>query len=286
MRKTSIGRPTFKNNGRVALVLGGGAARGFAHIGVLEVLEAEGIPIDMIVGTSVGAIFGSLYAAGLGVKKIRDLAFRFKTRDILDIAPLGRLGLIDLKGLQRLLTQNLPATFFSELRIPLHVIATDLRTGEAVTISRGPIVEAVCASSALPGVFDPWTVDGRLLTDGGVVANLPVREAHMLGASTVIAVDIGAAVEGSALKDRWDIIFQVMHIYQAKASAEDIERAEVLIRPDVGHFRVIDLEHRKEIYQEGLAAGRESLNEIRRVLDTRGWLRGLFRRPPSLRNGW
>lgn len=107
----------------------------------------------------------------------------------------------------------------------------------------------------------------------------------MLGASTVIAVDIGAAVEGSALKDRWDIIFQVMHIYQAKASAKDIEGADVLIRPDVGHFRVIDLEHRKEIYQEGLAAGRESLAEIRRVLDTKGWLRGLFGRSRPLRSG-
>ena len=186
MKKTSIGRPGFGNHGRVALVLGGGAARGFAHVGVLEVLEAEGIPIDMIVGTSVGAIFGSLYAAGLEVKTIRDLAFRFKTRDILDIAPLGRLGLIDLKGLR---WHPMPVVY------------------KIFGVSR----------EKLPALVRPTDIAGTVSEEGarsfGVPQGLPViigagdKQSELLGAgaisSDIAEISYGTAAVVEVLSDKY-----------------------------------------------------------------------------------
>lgn len=170
----------------VALVLSGGGARGFAHIGVLQVLEQRGIRVDAIAGTSMGAILGALYAAGYGADEIFDLADGLSWRDVIDLSL--QAGLLKGDKLRTFLSAHLPATF-RELRVPLAVTTTDVETGEEHVVLDGSLVDAVRASSSFPGAFEPVEVDGRTLADGGIVNNLPVAAAALLGCEYVIASD-------------------------------------------------------------------------------------------------
>jgi NTE family protein len=170
----------------VALVLSGGGARGFAHIGVLQVLEQRGIRVDAIAGTSMGAILGALYAAGYGADEIFDLADGLSWRDVIDLSL--QAGLLKGDKLKTFLSAHLPATF-RELRMPLAVTTTDVETGEEHVVLDGSLVDAVRASSSFPGAFEPVEVEGRTLADGGIVNNLPVAAAALLGCEYVVASD-------------------------------------------------------------------------------------------------
>ena len=170
----------------VALVLSGGGARGFAHIGVMQVLEERGIGVDAIAGTSMGAILGALYAAGYGASEIYDLADGLSWRDVIDVSL--QAGLLKGDKLKAFLSAHLPRAF-DELRIPLAVTTTDVETGEEHVVLTGSLVDAVRASSSFPGAFEPVEVDGRTLADGGIVNNLPVAAAALLGCEFVIASD-------------------------------------------------------------------------------------------------
>ncbi len=170
----------------VGLVLSGGGARGFAHIGVLQVLEARGVRIDAVAGTSMGAILGALYAAGRSADEIYDLARALSWRDVLDLSL--QAGLLKGDKLQAFLAAHLPATF-NDLEVPLAVTTTDVETGEEHIVLDGPLADAVRASSSFPGAFEPVVIQGRTLADGGIVNNLPVAAAGLLGCDYVIASD-------------------------------------------------------------------------------------------------
>lgn len=175
--------------GGVGLVLSGGGARGFAHIGVLHVLEERGVRVDALAGTSMGAILGALYAAGYTAAEIYELADGLGWRDVIDVSL--QAGLMKGDKLHSFLASHLPERF-DQLRLPFAVTTTDMETGEEQVVMDGPLVDAVRASSSFPGAFDPVVLDGRTLADGGIVNNLPVAAAALLGCDYVIASDATA----------------------------------------------------------------------------------------------
>lgn len=172
---------------RVGFILSGGGARGFAHIGALRVLEEHGLKPDVLAGTSMGAIIGALYAAGRSADELEELVLGTTLRDIVDLSLQG--GLLKGDRLVQFLREHLPARF-SDLEIPLAVTTTDVETGEQVIITDGDLAKAVRASSSFPGAFEPEELDGRVLADGGIVNNLPVEAAALLGASWTVALDV------------------------------------------------------------------------------------------------
>ena len=181
--------PKADKTHKVGLILSGGGARGFAHIGVLRVLERSGIQVDVVAGTSIGAILGALYASGHSAEEIYELAKGVSWRTLLDFSL--QAGLLKGEKLHDLLASHLPADF-SELEKPLAVATTDMETGDEVFILQGDLVRAVRASSCYPGAFEPVNFNGRMLADGGIVNNLPVNAVAFLGANFSIASDATA----------------------------------------------------------------------------------------------
>lgn len=176
----------MKKRRRVGLVLSGGAARGFAHIGVLQALEARNVRIDAIAGTSMGAILGAMYAAGMTADEIYTLADEVGWRDVIDLS--FQTGLLKGDKLREFLAEHLPARF-SDLKLPLVVTTTDVESGEEHVILDGDLIQAVRASSSFPGAFEPVEYDGRTLADGGIVNNLPVAAVGLTGCDYVLASD-------------------------------------------------------------------------------------------------
>jgi NTE family protein len=172
---------------RVGLVLSGGGARGFAHIGALRVLERAGAAFDVISGTSMGAILGALYAAGNRADDIYQLASTTSWREVVDLSL--KTGVFKGDRLQAFLAEHLPATF-EELEIPMAVTVTDIESGEGLVLTEGDLIRAVRASSSFPGAFEPIELNGRTVADGGIVSNLPVEAASYLGANRTVASDV------------------------------------------------------------------------------------------------
>jgi NTE family protein len=186
-----------KSGRHLGLVLGGGGGTGGAHLGAIRVIESIGLPIDSIVGASIGGVLGVLYAAGYGIDEIR-LAFgRARLLKLFVRDPSG-MGLLGGRRLRAILDRLLGICSFEQLDIPCAVVATDLVTGREVVLDSGPIVDALLATMAFPGIFPPVQHDGMLLADGGIVNNLPVDVAYARGAQKVIAVDLGAVCEDFA----------------------------------------------------------------------------------------
>ena len=176
---------------RVGLALGGGAARGFAHVGVIGVLDREGIPIDLIAGTSAGSLVGAAYAAGLRSQELLELALNLRWRDI-GRPVWRRRGFVSFEKLERWLIDTLGDLTFADLRIPYAAVAAELATAEQVVLQRGRLARAVRASCSVPGIVVPVEIDGRLLSDGGVINNLPISVVRELGADIVISVGLGS----------------------------------------------------------------------------------------------
>jgi NTE family protein len=251
------------------LALSGGAARGLAHIGVLRVLAEHGIPIDMIAGTSAGAIVGGAYAAGLEPDEIARIGSRLRWRDVGKMT-LSRLGLQSSVRLEQLLRSHLPVTRFEDLRIPFAAVATDLKSGDAVVLSgHGDVPFAIRASCTIPGWYVPVTDEtGRQLVDGGLVANLPASEARAMGADIVIAVDVnfeGAKFMGPP-KSAFGIILQSMMVIQRTIVGHQSIDADMVIRPLVGHLRWDEVRRAAEFIQAGEEATRLIVPEIRQLL--------------------
>jgi NTE family protein len=279
---------------RVGLVLSGGGARGFAHVGVLEVLEEFRVPVDVIAGTSMGAVVGGLYAQGLSPRELvsvvedidwttafddnpprRELSFRRK-RDDFDFLTNLRLyikdwrialpkGLIEGQKVTNILGElTLPAATvrdFDELAIPFRAVATDANTGEAVILADGSLALALRASMAIPGIFSPVQLDDRLLVDGGVSKNLPVDVARDLGADVIIAVDIGTSPADSAgVKSAFSIGGQTLTVLMYRNTAEQIELLgvdDLLIQPDLAGITTASFEKGREGIERGAAAARK-----------------------------
>ncbi|AZR72736.1 esterase [Anoxybacter fermentans] len=249
---------------KIGLALSSGAVRGLAHLGVIEVFEKEGIPIDMIAGTSAGSLVGGLYALGLELKYLKQLALNIRWEHITDIT-IPRRGLVagnKLLEFLRFLTQD---KTFDQLKIPFTAVATDIERGERVLINSGSVAEAIRASTSIPGIYVPFKKDGRLLVDGAITDRIPIGVVKDMGADVVIAVDVGFNIGYSKLSNIFEILIQSSDIMLREISRERWTDADILIQPAVNHLPAMDLNYAEEIIQAGIDAARNMLPEIKKM---------------------
>jgi NTE family protein len=260
------------SNGKVALVLGGGASRGFAHVGVLKVLESNNIPVDMVVGSSAGSFVGSLYCYGFKAYQIEKMALEIERGDIFDIT-IPDNGFIKGELLEDYVNRMLRNTTLDKLNIPLYVIATDIQSGREMVFGRGNTGRAVRASCAIPGIFNPVIIGDRMYVDGAVVSPIGVDTAITYGGDIVIAVDISSDLDSSRPVGTVETILQSIDIMSAKISAGQLSKADVVIRPLVGHMGSADFSKRSEAISEGEKAALAAIPKIRELLKKRrpGW---------------
>jgi len=248
---------------KVALVLGGGAARGFAHVGVIRVLEQEKIPIDLIVGTSVGSLIGALYADKGNSFDLELIAFKLQKEDIFDFSVFASTtGPVKGDRLEQFVKEKLSREKIEDLPIPFAAVSTNLNTGEGVVLTRGSIAKAVRASSSIPGVFTPVQYFGMTLVDGGVVDNVPVDVARSMGADLVIAVNIGKDVVNNNTPNIIDITLQAVNIMSNEISEFKMKGADVLIEPNVGSVTMMDFSMKESLMRAGIDAAHKAVPEI------------------------
>jgi NTE family protein len=253
--------------GGIGLALSGGAARGIAHVGVLEELVEAGIPVRAVAGTSAGSIAGALFAAGVPLPAMRRVALEVRWTDLLAFA-LPRAGLISGEGLERFLARLLPARGFAACRIPFAAVATDLATGERVDLVSGPLAQAVRASCGIPLLFEPARVRGRLLVDGGISSQVPVRAVReTLGVRPVVAVDVNAGGMGDGpLRTTAQVAFHLAMLWAARTAREELPLADAVIAVDARGIALNDIGKGPELLRRGREAARAKLPEIRALL--------------------
>jgi len=249
---------------RVGLALGGGFARGIAHIGVLKVFQENGIPIDYLAGTSVGALVAAAYASGVSLEQMERQAAATQFKDFGRWTP-SWMGLATNDRLERYLRRFSPVTSFEELKIPLAIAATDLLTGEAVYFTEGPLGPALRASCAYPGLFLPVEYQGRTLVDGFLVAPVPVDAVRRMGADVVIGVYLESGGD-LPLKSVTDVIGRSFSIVQRHAHRNWCEKSDLMIEPNVKSFLWDNFEKSPELIAAGEAAARAALPRIRAAL--------------------
>jgi NTE family protein len=251
----------------IGLALGGGFARGMAHIGVLKVLEEEGIPVRIVAGTSVGALIGAAYCSGLSITELNKVAHscRFTTFARWTVS---RYGFASNDRMVAFLSATLKVKTFEELRIPLGVTATDFNTGEGVVFHSGSIIDPVRASCAYPGMFLPVNIRGRWLVDGMLSHPVPTVPLHEMGADRVIAVHLrGQWSKNGAPRHLFDVIGQAFAIAQDQMSHLWRGAADVIVEPDVAGFAYDDFKRAGELIRCGEAAMRQALPEVRKWLE-------------------
>jgi NTE family protein len=258
---------------KIALVLGGGAARGFAHVGVIRVLEQEKIPIDLIVGTSVGSLIGAIYASDLNSFELEWTAFSLEKEHLFDFAMLSAftaMGPVKGDRLEEFMRTKIAVSNIENLKLPFAAVATDLNRGTRVILDRGSIARAVRASSAIPGVFNPVEYQGKLLVDGGVVDNIPISVARDKGADIVIAVDISENVTNFNVTNMVDVVLQSVNIMFSENVGFRKKDADVLITPAVGSVAMLDFTQKKRCMQAGIEATQKAMPDIRKKIEEWG----------------
>ena len=253
----------------VGLALGGGFARGFAHLGVLQVLEQNNVPISHIAGTSVGSILGAAYASGTPLAHIIETCRTLRFRDIARWR-VSRLGLASNHRLENLIERVFDSRNFEDLRIPLAAVATDLSSGEPVVFTQGNLADAIRASCAFPGLFEPVEIGTRCLADGGLVAPVPTRAARDLGADPVIGISVGVQDGHRGAPTN---IFQVVSRAVSAAQKHQLEiwerHADLVLRPDVQSLAWDDFHRAEEAIAAGATATWRALPRIEKLLGQR-----------------
>ena len=260
------GAATMPSRAGIGLALGGGFARGFAHLGVLQVLEQHQIPISHIAGTSVGSILGAAYASGAPLARIIETCRTLRFRDIARWR-VSRLGLASNQRLENLIERVFDSRQFEDLRIPLSVVATDLTSGDPVVFTQGTLVDAIRASCAFPGLFEPVKIGTRCLADGGLVAPVPTRAARELGATVVLGVSVGMQ-DGhrGAPTNIFQVVSRAVNAAQ-KHQLEVWERyADLVLRPDVQSLAWDDFDRADEAIAAGAAAAHRAIPRIEKLL--------------------
>ncbi len=270
----------------VGIALGGGAARGIAHIGVLEVLEKENIPIDMIAGTSAGAIVGALFAKGMSAAEIKkellNMELTKKSWQMVDIS-LPKSGFIGGKKLIELLKNYIGDVDFSDLKIPFACTSTDIMSGEEVIIDKGSVLEGVRASISVPIVFAACEHNGRFLVDGGLVDPVPVEVVKSMGADIVIAVNVSPRMPDVRKRiyieeaisyhlpnikepSMYTIMMNYMSIMNSRAADASLKKADIVIEPRLANISFTDFKKAEHCILEGEFAAIDALLDIKRLL--------------------
>jgi NTE family protein len=253
---------------RIALVLGGGAARGFTHIGVIKALEAQAIKVDILAGTSVGSMVAALYAAGNDGFQLQRLAFDMKESMVSDWS-LPNRGFFRGEALQDFVNRAVKNRPIEKLDRKLAIVATDLETGRPVVFERGDTGMAVRASSSVPGVFQPVKISGHEYVDGGLVSPVPVKVARALGADIVIAVDISARPSAVPVSDTIDLLLRTFAIMGNTIADAEMSEADVVVKPDISKLSATDFQSRHVAILEGERAGLAAIPDLKRKLAER-----------------
>ena len=252
---------------RLGLALGGGAARGFAHVGVIQVLEQSGIRPDLVVGTSAGSLVAALYASGLDGAALERAALSMDEATLTDwMLPLVNRGLLRGDALARYVRQAVGGRLLQDMSPPLGVLATDLASGQGVLFRRGDAAQAVRASSAVPGVFAPVAIAGREYVDGGLIAPVPVSQARAMGAEVVLAVDISADPQGNNASGLLSLLLQTTAIMGQSINRFELASAEVVLRPALSGVGSADFASRQRSIAAGRAAMQAALPRLRSEL--------------------
>lgn len=258
---------------RLAVALGSGGARGFAHIGVLQTLEEAGVRIAGVAGSSMGALIGAVYATGAPMAMLERMATHLPLGRWIDFT-VPRMGLIAGERIQELLKLLTKGQNFEQTRVPLAVVATDLELGERVVFQSGPIHEAIRASIAIPGIFTPHHYQGRLLVDGGVIDRVPIDAARLLGADFVLAVDVGLFERLPPVRNVLDVVIQSMDIMEREIFRHRILEADYVVRPKLELMSSTSFSVVGEAIEAGRRAMRASLPDLWEALDRKGLLHG------------
>ena len=258
--------PRAPKPAKISLVLGAGAARGFAHIGVLKVFEAQQIPVHMIVGTSAGSLVGSLYAYGYSAFRLQELALSLEKGDLLDFT-IPDMGFIRGEKLAEFVNKMTNDTPLEQMKIPFYAVAADIQNGQEIVFGRGNTGTAVRASCSVPGVFRPVRIGDRMYVDGGVVSPVPVDAAQRHGSDVIIAVDISSQVESAKPEGIIDTLLQSIDIMYFRLASVQCAKSDVVIRPKVGHIASSDFSRRHEAILEGEKAATAALPKIKELLE-------------------
>ena len=249
----------------IAVALGGGGAKGFAHIGVLKVLESHGIKPKIVTGTSAGSFVGSLYASGKTPYQLQQIALSFQESDIRDLT-LNRQGVILGQKLQDYVNKNVGGKAIEQFPIRFAAVATRLDNGSKADFIKGNAGQAVRASCSIPNVFVPATIGGLKYVDGGLVSPIPVKTAKDMGADIVIAIDISARPDGSKALNMFGVLDQTLNIMGQQSINEELGRANIVIQPKVGHIGTLDLKSSNAAILEGEKAAQLKVRAIQKAV--------------------
>lgn len=263
--------PVVKRAPRIGLALGGGAARGFAHVGVIQVLEEAGLKPDLVVGTSAGSLVAALYASGRSGTQLQQVALEMEEAAFTDwTLPIFSRGMLRGEALARYVNGQVGGKLVEAMPLPLGIVATDLNSGQGVLFQRGDTGTAVRASSAVPAVFLPVRISGHDYVDGGLVSPVPVRFARQMGAELVIAVDISSAPEGNPAGDSLQILLQTFAIMSKSINSYELRDADIVVRPALVGVGSADFTSRKRAIEAGRVAMLRLLPQLKAAMAAKG----------------
>ena len=253
---------------KIGLVLGGGAARGFAHVGVIQVLEEAGVRPSLVVGTSAGSLVAAFYASGKTGSQLQKVAETMEEATFTDwTLPIFSRGMLRGEALARYVSAQVNGRLIENMALPLGIVATDLNSGQGVLFQRGDTATAVRASSAVPALFQPVKIAGREYVDGGLVSPVPVRYARQMGAELIIAVDISSPPEGNAASDPLQILLQTFSIMGKSINTFELREADLVVRPSLVGVASSDFGARRRAIEAGRVAMQALLPQLRAAMD-------------------
>jgi NTE family protein len=250
-------------NTRIGVALGGGAAKGLAHVGALQAFEEEAVRIDYLAGTSIGALVASYYAFGKPLEDIRKIGAEMHVTKVMNFT-LKKRGFFNTDAIREMILRDLGDVRIEDAKIPLSICTTDIVTGEQVTFEKGSLALAVCASMAVPGLFVPVEIDGRLLVDGGIVENVPVSVLDDMGAGIIVAIDLNGIKKYPVPNDVVDVIGNAIDIGMDLRTRDQLKKADIVLSLDLSQYsRVGNAENAHDLYMEGY---RPMKSKIKRLL--------------------
>ena len=257
---------------KVILVLGGGGARGFAHVGALKALREANVPIDMVVGTSMGALVGSLYCSGVEIEELEKIGETIKWADISNLGVPSLITmvtsekLLSTKKMEDYVNKMIGNKYFFQLKTPFACVATDIKTGEKIIFKEGPVAPAARASANIPGLFAPVEYRQRFLVDGGLVENIPVSVAKLFDPDIIITIAVSADITQNSYDNVFFTLFQTIYIQGQQSDRENLAMSDIIISPKVSDISAIELNKAGECIEAGFVAGKQSLKKIKQLI--------------------
>ncbi len=247
---------------KIGLALGGGAVLGAAHVGVLRALKEKEIEIEFVAGTSIGAFVAAFFAFGKSWEDIQEIAADLKWLDISQIA-LSRYGLLSNDKMGELIGKHIGKKKIEDAEIPLAMVATDIANGKKVVLDKGSVADAVMASTAIPGIFNPAEIGKKMLVDGGVVENVPIKTTRDLGAKYIIGVDLNAQDDIEKPSNILDVLLNSFQFMRQASSELQTEKAELMIKPDLSKFNRSDMDQVDDLMEKGYKDAKKALKKMK-----------------------